>query len=36
LIAITPCRVAAVDAAALDRAALHELSQGHRREHTAS
>ena len=25
LIAVTPCRVAAVDAAALDRAALHEL-----------
>jgi hypothetical protein len=36
LIAITPCRVAAVDAAALDRAALHELSQGHRREHAVS
>jgi hypothetical protein len=35
LIAVTPCRVAAVDAAALDRSALHELSQGHRREHAA-
>ncbi len=32
LIAVTPCRVAAVPAAALDRSALHELSQGHRRE----
>jgi hypothetical protein len=36
LIAVTPCRVAAVDAAALDHASLHELSQGHRREHTAN
>ena len=35
LIAVTPCRVAAVDAAALDRSALDELSQGHRREHSA-
>jgi CRP-like cAMP-binding protein len=33
LIAVTPCRVASVDAAALDRSSLHELSQGHRREH---
>ena len=33
LIAVTPCRVASVDAAALDRSALDELSQGHRREH---
>jgi len=33
LIAVTPCRVAAVDAAALDRSALDELAQGHRREH---
>ena len=33
LIAVTPCRVAAVDAAALDRTALDELAQGHRREH---
>ena len=36
LIAITPCRVAAVEAAALDRGALDELAQGHRREHTAN
>ena len=35
LIAVTPCRVASVDAGALDRSALHELSQGHRREHAA-
>jgi hypothetical protein len=33
LIAVTPCRIASVDAAALDRTALDELSQGHRREH---
>ena len=33
LIAVTPCRVAAVDAAALDRSALQEISEGHRREH---
>ena len=33
LIAVTPCRVASVDAAARDRSALDELSQGHRREH---
>ena len=32
LIAVTPCRVAAVDAAQLDRSALEELSGGHRRE----
>jgi hypothetical protein len=32
LIAVTPCRVAAVDAAVLDRASLEELSEGHRRE----
>ncbi len=31
LIAITPCRVAAVDGAQLDRGALHQLSKGHRR-----
>ena len=35
LIAVTPCRVAAVDAAALDRSALQEISEGHRREHAA-
>jgi hypothetical protein len=33
LIAVTPCRIAAVDAAALDRASLQEISKGHRREH---
>ncbi len=33
LIAVTPCRVAAVPADALDRQSLGELSQGHRREH---
>jgi hypothetical protein len=33
LIAITPCRIAAVDAAALDRGSLEEISKGHRREH---
>lgn len=32
LTAVTACRVAAVDGAALDRASLHELSAGHRRE----
>ncbi len=32
LVAVTACRVASVDAAALDRAALQELSGGHRRE----
>jgi Cyclic nucleotide-binding domain len=34
LVAVTPCRVAAVDADQLDRAALEELSEGHRREAT--
>jgi hypothetical protein len=29
--AVTPCRVAAVDAAELDRGALHELSKYHHR-----
>jgi hypothetical protein len=32
LVAVTACRIAAVDAAQLDRAALEELSGGHRRE----
>jgi hypothetical protein len=32
LIAVTDCKVAAVDAAQLDRSALEELSGGHRRE----
>jgi hypothetical protein len=32
LTAVTPCRVAAADGEALDRAALEELSAGHRRE----
>jgi hypothetical protein len=32
LVAVTPCKVAAVEAAQLDRAALEELAQGHRRE----
>jgi hypothetical protein len=32
LVAVTPCRVAAVDAADLDRSALEELATGHRRE----
>jgi hypothetical protein len=32
LIAVTSCRIAAVDAAALDRNALTEISKGHRRE----
>jgi hypothetical protein len=32
LVAVTPCKVAAVDGAALDRSALEELSGGHRRE----
>ncbi len=31
LVAVTPCRVAAVEAAELDRGALRELSKGHRR-----
>ena len=30
--AVTPCRIAAVDAGQLERAALTELSGGHRRE----
>jgi hypothetical protein len=34
-VAVTPCRVAAVDAAELDRAALEELAGGHRREDEA-
>jgi hypothetical protein len=32
MIAVTPCRIAAVDAAELDRTALEELAGGHRRE----
>jgi hypothetical protein len=32
LVAVTPCRVASVDAAQFDRAALLELSGGHRKE----
>jgi hypothetical protein len=32
LVAVTACKVAAVDGASLDRAALQELSGGHRRE----
>jgi len=32
LVAVTQCKVAAVDGAALDRSALEELSGGHRRE----
>lgn len=32
LVAVTPCDVAAVDAAVLERSALEELSGGHRRE----
>jgi Cyclic nucleotide-binding domain len=32
LVAVTPCRVAAVDAGQLERSALEELSSGHRRE----
>jgi CRP-like cAMP-binding protein len=31
LVAVTPCRVAVVEAAQLDREALHELSKDHRR-----
>jgi hypothetical protein len=34
LIAVTPCRVASVVASELDRAALEQLSEGHRREAT--
>jgi CRP-like cAMP-binding protein len=32
LVAVTACRVAAADAALLDRSALEELAGGHRRE----
>jgi hypothetical protein len=32
LVAVTPCRVAVVDAGQFDRSALEELSEGHRRE----
>jgi len=32
LVAVTPCRVASVEASQLDRGALQELSKGHRRE----
>src|SRR5262249_58334471 len=32
LVAVTPCRVASVDAAQFDQSALMELSGGHRRE----
>lgn len=32
LVAVTPCRVACVEADKLERKALHELSSGHRRE----
>ena len=35
LVAVTACRVAAVDAGQFDRPALEELSGGHRREETA-
>jgi CRP-like cAMP-binding protein len=31
LVAVTPCRVAAIEAAQLDRGALQELSKDHRR-----
>jgi hypothetical protein len=31
LVAVTPCRVASVEASALDRGALQEISKGHRR-----
>jgi hypothetical protein len=33
VIAVTPCRIAAVDAAVLDHAELDELAKGHHREH---
>ena len=33
LVAVTPCRVASVDAGQFDRSVLTELSGGHRREH---
>lgn len=36
VVAVTPCRVAAVAAGALDRAGLEELAQGHRREDAVS
>lgn len=36
LVAVTACRVAAVDAGQLDRASLEELSAGHRREDAAA
>ena len=32
LVAVTPCRMASVDASQFDRSALVELSGGHRRE----
>jgi hypothetical protein len=32
LVAVTPRRVASVEASQLERGALHELSKGHRRE----
>jgi hypothetical protein len=32
LVAVTPCKVASVEADQLERGALHELSKGHRRE----
>jgi Cyclic nucleotide-binding domain len=35
LVAVTPCRVAAVHASQLDRDSLHELSKDHRREEAA-
>ena len=35
LVAVTPCRVASVEAEALDRSALAELSKDHRREEAA-
>jgi hypothetical protein len=35
LIAVTPCRIAAVHAAQLERSALEELASGHRREEAA-
>jgi hypothetical protein len=31
-VAVTACRVAAVEGSQLERGALHELSKGHRRE----
>lgn len=34
LVAVTPCRVASIDASLLDQAQLEELSAGHRREDT--